>query len=314
MLRPTVVAVDNDLDEDGQREIIVGAGSYLLIYENTADDMYNQTFIYVYTSRSKDPQPVIQDIQTGDLDLDGFRDIAVIGNDIASSVDGDVLSSTGWADVWENNKNATDGSHINSSYSIAWQREMQAHTYALDISDNDANGPPELFIGTRLGLSITESTGDNTYTELKRIFRDAPVSEIRAGNTDGDSFYELVIGVRRQVMVLEQNLTLPASEHEYEIVWMSYELPEAPTDIEIGDTNHNTLLEILVTAAMGHLYSFERVSNVTVAPAGELASFESPVLGPTESGSMAVVAESRRSTGMMSAREPRSNSYVKKEV
>ena len=84
---------------------------------------------------------------------------------------------------------------------------------------------------------------------------------MQVGNTDGDSWLEVVAGAGNNLTVFEQNQTKNRIDHVYDQVWNSGELAEQITDIRLGDSNRNNRMEIIATAIKGYVYAYEWVVN-----------------------------------------------------
>jgi hypothetical protein len=83
------------------------------------------------------------------------------------------------------------------------------------------------------------------------------------GNTDNDSWSEIIVGSGKQFIVFEQNSSEPTSQHHYILAWNSSELASEVTDITLGDSNANDRWELIGTTAGGYVFGFEWVPNVT---------------------------------------------------
>ena len=278
---PNVVAVDTDLDNDKLPEILVGAEKYLLIYENVGDNNYTLVATFELASQDIDI-PLIRDIMTGDLDHDSFRDIAIVGSDEVQ-INGYWYPSYGWFRVLENNKTAA-GEHADNAYREYYNSLTQDVAYAIDIADQDYDNVTEAFIGTGNGIEIYESTAGDFLSYLQFIPTPSATKALRVGNTDGDSWFEIVAGSGKRLIVFEQNQTKLRSDHIYDAVWMSPVLHEEITAIRLGDTNLNNRTEIIATAAKGYLYDFEWLS-LSLEPNGGLpllALSQNPPATPSE--------------------------------
>lgn len=257
---PEPVTVDEDLDNDGKPEIIVGAEFYLLIYEMVGDNNYTPVtyeIISPYESGNAD----IKDILTLDTDKDNFREIIIVGGDkvINYAVEEYTI---GWIQAFENAP-TDDGEHKNDTYSQYYIEGLNGPGYALDTADFDNNDLPELYIGAGEGVDIFESVADNNLMLLRHLPTPEETKAIRVGNTDTDSWMEIVAGSGKNLTVFEQNQTYDRSDHYYDQVWNSGPLHEEITDIRIGDSNLNERLEIIAVALKGYLYSFEWRPNAT---------------------------------------------------
>ncbi|MBD3405311.1 MAG: hypothetical protein GF411_04130 [Candidatus Lokiarchaeota archaeon] len=257
---PDPIAIDQDLDNDGKPEIIVGAEFYLIIYEMVGDNNYTPVQHYElapYESGNAD----IKSIITLDSDKDSFREIVVVGSDEVIDY-GVVEPVTGWMRVFENAR-TDEGGHKNDSYVMYYFDNLNGPGYALDTADFDNNELPEIFVGTWDGIEIYESIADNALSLQRQLPTPEPTKAIRVGNTDTDSWMEIVAGSGKNLTVYEQNQTYDRSDHYYDEVWNSGPLHEEITDIRIGDSNQNNRLEIIAVALKGYLYSFEWRPNAT---------------------------------------------------
>jgi hypothetical protein len=240
--------------------------------------------------------PLIRDIMTGDLDRDTFRDIAIVGSDEVQ-INGYWYPSYGWFRVLENNK-TTDGEHADNAYREYYNSLTQDVAYAIDIADQDYDNVTEAFVGTGAGVEIYESTAGDFLSYLQFIPTPSATKALRVGNTDGDSWFEIVAGSGKRLIVFEQNQTELRSDHIYDAVWMSPILAEEITAIRLGDTNLNNRTEIIATAAKGYLYDFEWLS-LSLEPNGGLPLLASsqdslPVLGENDSQASLTALDSWR--------------------
>jgi len=79
------------------------------------------------------------------------------------------------------------------------------------------------------------------------------VKAVAYGDTDNDGENEIIVGAGNVLSIFGYNQTLGM----YNLSWSSEKLGAEITDIAVGDTNENGLLEIIVTAKGGYVYSFE---------------------------------------------------------
>ncbi len=257
---PNPITVSEDLDGDGRPEIIVGAQMYIIIYEMVGDNNYTMVW-YKYLDQWEAGEANIRALGSADVDRDGFQDFVVIGNDQVI-VNGVAYPTYGWMVIFENDHTA-DNEHINDTYYPWYYELLQGAGYSVDIADNDLNLIPEVMVGISVGVEIHESDGDNMLNYLQFLPTPEPVKAIQAGNTDGDSWLEIVVGTGNNLTVFEQNQTYDRSLHIYDAVWNSGELHEEITDVRIGDSNINGRMEVIATALKGYLYSFEWLGNAT---------------------------------------------------
>jgi hypothetical protein len=235
--------------------------------------------------------PFIRGIKTEDINLDGVRDIVVVGsNDIYFS--GYLVSSTGWAKFFENQLDA-DGNPIDNNFTLFHEESFQMAGYCVDIADQDFDGTPEIFIGTGEGVYIYECDASGLPDFKRTLLTAAATKAIRVGNTDGDSWYEIVVGTGKNASVFEQNQTYDRSDHYYNEVWNSVELHEEVTDLRLGDSNVNNRTEIIITALKGYLYAYEWVANssaIGLSPVFGMASITSNSVIESESSQNMFIA------------------------
>ena len=277
LLYLSCVTVDKDLDNDEASEIIAAGENYLLVYELAQNGSYYLAYYTNFTAMETG-SAVISAIHTGDIDRDDFRDIVIVGSDETRTKDGELLSSTGWVRVFENEKDF-EGRHENNSYLPAFEYTFQGAAYCLEVADNDGNGYTEFFVGTSRGLNIFEAVSDDDYQVLMYTESRTQFNTLIAGNSDGDSYREIIAGIvdgsdkLDKVVVLEMNQSYAPSQHMYDVVWSSSGLPDEVTDVTVGDSDGDKLLELLFTAAGGYVYSYEWVQNVTAPEEAMLASY-----------------------------------------
>ncbi|MBN2230199.1 MAG: VCBS repeat-containing protein [Candidatus Thorarchaeota archaeon] len=268
--QPYVLAVDKDLDGDGLGEIIVGAQNILGIIENTGDNNYTQVVGIKFNSMEAGA-PFIKGIETGDINRDGLKDIVVVGID-----DNSPHNIYGWIRFISPVKN--DDGYEDNKYILYLQLQPQSGAYSLDIADNDLDNRLEVFVGLAHGVGIYEADAAGTIAE-RNILPTADINyAVRVGNTDGDSWLEVIAGSGTNLTVFEQNQTKNRIDHIYDQVWNSGKLAEQVTDIRLGDSNRNNRMEIIATAIKGYVYAYEWVVNssaIATSPdmflAGQLA-------------------------------------------
>jgi hypothetical protein len=271
----TALAVDYDLDNDNASEIIGGIDGWFFAFECTGDNNYSliwKTLRPPYTGYVAQ----IYDIVTGDTDQDGFREILLVGADEKYNEYGEVILAYSWFEVYENYENVTYSTRDNMfsrSFDSGETWALPGAAYSVALGDHNYNGIPEIFMGTTYWIHIFESNGDNSYIMINPLVIQpmVPTWSIAVGNTDGDSYQEIIAGVGNQLMVFEQDWTLAVPNNNYTKVWNSSQLAERITDIAIGDTNKNNITEILVSAMRGNVYSFEWLLNATASAPAELA-------------------------------------------
>jgi hypothetical protein len=303
----TAITVDHDLDNDNASEIIGGIDGWFFAFECTGDNNYSLIW--------KTPRPPytgyiaqLYDIITGDTDQDGFREVIVVGADEQFNEYGDVVLAYSWFEVYENYENVTYSTRNNMfqrSFDSGATWALPGGAYSVALGDHNYNGVPEIFMGNTFWIYIFESNGDDSYLLLNPLDLDHllehPAWSIALGNTDGDSYQEIIAGVGNQIMVFEQDWTLDIPNNNYTKVWNSSELAERVTDIAIGDINGDNITEILVSAMRGNVYCFEWLSNVTAEAPAELAesqsnfsSLNSGMENPCKTGVMCIVLKGGR--------------------
>ena len=291
--QPYVLAVDKDLDGDEKPEILVGAQDTLFYFENVGDNNYTMIG-YQQFHEVEAGVPFIRGIITEDINRDGTRDIVVVGTDDVYHAGGYIEYSYGWAKFINNIVDA-DGNPEDNNYTQFHEERPQGACYCVDIADHDHDGTPDIFIGISNGINIYECDATGLPDYIKTLPTADATLALRAGNTDGDTWFELVAGTGKNLTVFEQNQTEDREDHIYDNVWNSGELHEEITDIRLGDSNVNNRTEIIATARKGYLYAYEWVVNssaIGLSPDVFLASTSSDSYidsGPTHSSSIAVM-------------------------
>ncbi|MFW9955508.1 MAG: hypothetical protein ACFFD3_13215 [Candidatus Thorarchaeota archaeon] len=273
--QPYVVAVAKDLDNDGLGEIIVGSQDFLFFFECIDDNRY-VVAAYYQLAKLETGDPFIRGIMTGDINRDGMRDVVVVGTDDLY-LNGELQFQYGWVRFMTPVKYA-NGTFIDDTYVQYHLEQPQSATFCLDIADNDLDGRPEVFVGSVEGVYIFEGDATNTIGWRKTLPTANTTKAVRVGNTDGDSWHEVIAGTGNNLTVFEQNQTKLRQDHIYDLVWTSGELHEEITDIRLGDSNVNGRQEIIATALKGYLYAYEWIvnsSSIPVSPAFGLAEYTS---------------------------------------
>ncbi|MDO8056871.1 MAG: VCBS repeat-containing protein, partial [Candidatus Hermodarchaeota archaeon] len=72
-------------------------------------------------------------------------------------------------------------------------------------------------------------------------------------DTNNDGHREMIVNTRHQVFVFTHNLTTQA----FSQIWASQIFTQEITDLAVGDTNGNYLVEIIITTKGGNAYAFE---------------------------------------------------------
>ncbi|MFW9920195.1 MAG: FG-GAP-like repeat-containing protein [Candidatus Thorarchaeota archaeon] len=285
--QPYVLAVDKDLDGDGLGEIIVGAQNVLAVIENLGDNNYTQVAAYKYITMEQG-DPFIRGIQTGDINRDGLKDIVVVGTD--DDYQGSYLANQyGWIRFLTPVK-IDDDTYEDNKYIQYLQIQPQTGAFCLDIADNDMDGRLEVFVGLAHGVEIYESDAGGTIAARKLLPTAETTKAVQVGNTDGDSWLEVIAGTGNNLTVFEQNQTKNRIDHVYDAVWNSGELAEEISDIRLGDSNRNGRMEIIATALKGYLYAYEWVVNssaIATSPDMFLAGDLTPVAQELQTPMMA---------------------------
>ncbi len=263
----SVVAVDKDLDDDGRSEILLGGDELLLIFECVGDNNYTAVWGIDFSLLPRENgEPIIHAIHTNDFDGDGNRGFAVAGSDTTFDNWGNVIDEEGWAYVFEN-KDHEDNVYELRYFYIKWNDGA----YDIDSADHDFDGLSEIFVAHASGIQMVLP---GAAYSLGVVIPTLNASHaVKAGNTDGDSWMELIVGAGPYIVVFEQNMTYPRSAHHYDMVWNTTELRDDVTDIEIGDTDNDDILEIIASAAMGSVYAYEFRPNVSATAEALLAEF-----------------------------------------
>lgn len=259
----TELAIDSDLDSDGHSEIAVASHEWLFIFEHVVNDTYDLVWVHEHPYILFDAaDPEIYDLLTADSDTDGYREVIVIGNDEIRNQWGELEGAYGWIRVWENAVNASNAEnpHKNDVYYESFLEVRQSKTFSVAVADYDKSGKAELYIGEDIGVEIWLNTGNNTYALDKVLLTENAVSNVIKGNTDRDAFKEIIVSQEKQISVFEQT---NVSVLTFYNVWNSTKYSTKVTDLCIGDSNHNNISEILVTAAGGYVYSHEFLFNTT---------------------------------------------------
>ncbi|MHA2424992.1 MAG: FG-GAP repeat domain-containing protein, partial [Candidatus Thorarchaeota archaeon] len=262
-----VVGVDEDLDRDGKPEIIVGGGNLILVYENVGDNNYTAVWGAQFTSH-EGGEPHIKAVHTGDFDNNGLRDIAVVGSDNGYDMFGEITNEDGWLNVFENKDDTDNYYEIRYNYV-----DYNDGAHCVDVADHDDDGLSEIYVGFDWGIQIFLVDAAGSYSDDVTIPTVNATYAIHVGNTDGDSWLELIAGVGPYLVVFEQTVNISRAAHSYDMVWNTTELRDDITDIAIGDTDHDNILEIVATARMGNVYGFEWRPNVTAEAEPLLAEY-----------------------------------------
>ncbi len=273
-----IVQVGDDLDKDGYREIILGADRNLYVFECVGDNNYTVVYEDVMDV-VEGGYGMIYDINTGDVDKDGLREIVFVGTDEMYNGAGEVTYADGWIRVHEVQKNASSGRPIDNGYAeVLWDYDLynmgnfNPGAYSLDIAYHATSDYPTVFAGHSFGVALFETDGDNSLVRKANYLTDNVTRVVKADNTDGDSWMEFIAGSGNFIFVFEQNQTKNPIDNIYDQVWLSKELDEYVTDLRIGDSNRNGRKEILATSLMGYLYGFEWIANVTASETASLSS------------------------------------------
>jgi hypothetical protein len=306
--RVTELARGEDLDEDGNLEIVAASHAWMFIYENNGNDSYNLIWKWKHDPHVVRFEPEIYDLHFTDADKDGLSEIIVVGTDEQRDQWGTLYNRFGWFLIWEVSENATSGQPLDNSYDMVFDQQLSIQgvsAFSVDVADHDHNGKSELFLGIGSGVNIWICVNDNLYAEIALLPTEFEATNVLSENTDGDTFLEIVVSQGKRLSVFEQNWTYPLSWFYYDNVWNSTDLPTSVTDIVVGDSNNNTLQEILATTAEGYVYSYEWITNSTLDEGGStlLASEECTSLDDTSSGymsplSVAVLIISERKRGL----------------
>lgn len=179
-------ATVGDTDRDGKMEIIhsINGPSYLIIFENTGDDTYEEVFS-AYTVWQDESEKVV-----ADLDGDGLIEIAFCG-------------SSGVVSVFE--------SPADNQWSLTWRDSTGLwNAYGVEGGlDTDGNGVPELFVmgnpqGGGWTTIVYEAAGDNLFQVVDKFthYDGALGTATNAlGDLDGKDPPEYVMRVVNQILI-----------------------------------------------------------------------------------------------------------------
>jgi DNA-binding beta-propeller fold protein YncE len=252
------IAIDPDLDQDGNGEILAVCENFAFVFESDADDHYTLVWLTDFVSITA-YQWVIHSVVTGDPDLDGVREILLGMAYELHDYAGGVVDADGMVYIFENiaDNDFLDYAVFDNSRLVG----QRVHT--VELANHSGNPYPEIIVGADLGVFLFERVSNNVYDYLTNFSTPAPAICLAMGNTDNDSWSEIIVGSGKQFIVFEQNSSEPTSQHHYILAWNSSELASEVTDITLGDSNANDRWELIGTTAGGYVFGFEWVPNVT---------------------------------------------------
>ena len=234
------MCIGNDLDRDGEKEIIVGAGRYVNISEfNGVDNVYDEVWVSVNLG-----QYVSDVFSSDDLDEDGNKEI------IATTYDEIFIF-----------ENSGDNAYIG-----VWNRTKDFYCVCIG-NDLDGDGKKEIIAGTGgtdEKLYIFEYNGTNNgYEEvwnstLTTTIGDDVYSICTGEDLDGDGKKEIIVGsgsTAKKLYIFEYNGT----DNGYSKVWDSGSTINGIVySICIGDDlDKNGKKEIIASCSDSKVYIFE---------------------------------------------------------
>lgn len=236
-----------DADNDGKREIIIGAGYHwsnckLRVYENTGDNAYQQ----VWHSGNTLSDTVLKGA-VDDTDGDGKMEIIVGSGGITKEVC-----------VFEN---IGDNSYDLVKTISGFGKSPQAA-----VGDQDKDGKMEIIVGSQeeeWAVRVFEHTGlmgDNTYTEVWNSGTlDGRIGLVAIGDQDHDGKRELVVPCMDAYKVyLFEN----TGNNDYQEVWNSGNIIDGLVHmVATGDQDMDGKGEIIAACWDGKVYVFEHWQN-----------------------------------------------------
>ena len=192
----TAMCVGNDLDYNGENELILAAGPYLFVYnvpEHNFIDMENNEYFVTssdlegrynllgnpYADESYE-YAWISTLTTGDTDQDGYREIILGG-----TLDTRAIREDGFVHIYE-----CQG----GTFYQAWEAPSQLTKWnpvnVLTIDDQDYDGAEEIIIGHNKGFDIWEwiAGSDSNYQKVEHVTSSPnyPIIDIGQMNSSGD--------------------------------------------------------------------------------------------------------------------------------
>ncbi len=234
-----------DADNDGKREIIIGAGYHssnckLRVYENTGDNAYQEVWNSESILMDTFPEGAV-----GDTDGDGKNEIIVGSGGIVKEVR-----------VFENiGDNSYDLVTIISGFGKSPQ---------VVIGDQDGDGNMEIIVGSQEDewavrvFEHTGSIGDNTYTEVwDSGTLDGRVYQPATGDQDHDGKREIIAPCLDACKVyLFENI----GDNDYQEVWNSGNVIGGLVQyVATGDQDRDGKGEIIASSYDGKVYVFENL-------------------------------------------------------
>jgi hypothetical protein len=239
-----------DADNDGKREIIIGAGYHwsnckLRVYENTGDNAYQE----VWNSGNTTGDSVAEGT-VGDTDGDGKMEIIVGSGGIEREVH-----------VFENIGD--------NSYDLVTTISGFGNSPQVVIGDQDNDGSMEIIVGSQEGewaVRVFEHTGligDNAYAEVWNSGTlDGRIYQPAIGDQDHDGKREIIAPCLDacRVYVFENT-----ADNDYQEAWNSGNVIGGLIQyIAAGDQDGDGKGEIIVPSYDGKVYVFENPGPPTI--------------------------------------------------
>lgn len=240
-----------DMNKDGKTDILVlnfttKDTSISLMKNISSGDSINFTL-----KKDSHVEPYPKRIATGDLNGDGKPDVVVVAD------------GTGYIPSMLVYENTSASDKITLALPVSYPLTYEDYPAALDISDLDGDGKPEIIVAGSVYISIFKNTslyGNISFAPLMILYGSSSPLDICTADFDGDGKPDIAVSNHPDDLILYRNTSVQGIISFEKLKTLT--TGSSPISIAAGDLNGDGLPEI-VSANYGNrnISVFKNVSS-----------------------------------------------------